>query len=389
MLLCSCQDNKKNKGFSKQNHNVDTIQVYEKPETNFEFSELTTDHEIIDLETTPESLLGKIHKVLFADSLIFVLDIDIAKGVLMFNRKGKFIRKIGDIGKGFGEYMAPHDMYLDRSANELTIYDKKKKKLMKYAYDGKFKGEENINLNLRDIEKVNKDSLIAFSPGLYNHLEDFGDLPYDLLAFDSKGKILNKQFPNETKLGEGTTVLTFNRYFSRAGKDMYLSWLLNDTIYKINDQINAIPVLAVDFGEKRISDEAFNNNSIVEVFKKVVSGEYWAIIRPIQIAGSQLMIAFGAEIDPAHPNDNYRILYDLKTGNNFQFHNLKYGGEECKWTLPMDTHDGFFVSVLTPENRKCFKEEPTLHDEVANEEFANPSLLLYKFKPIEQLKNEN
>ena len=59
---------------------------------------------LLSLKKTESSLIGKIDRVIIADSLIFVLDARIAKKLFVFRHNGQFVRTIGSQGKGEGEY---------------------------------------------------------------------------------------------------------------------------------------------------------------------------------------------------------------------------------------------------------------------------------------------
>lgn len=54
-------------------------------------------------------LLGRINKIQEIDNRLFVLDKSISKSVLVFDRKGTFLFRVGKLGQGLGEYASVSD----------------------------------------------------------------------------------------------------------------------------------------------------------------------------------------------------------------------------------------------------------------------------------------
>jgi hypothetical protein len=70
----------------------------------FDFASLVKNVKLIPLETTDESLLGDIYKVLVTDSAIYIKDDFKGGGLVIFDREGKFVRRIPN-GQGPGELL--------------------------------------------------------------------------------------------------------------------------------------------------------------------------------------------------------------------------------------------------------------------------------------------
>lgn len=90
--------------------------------TVLNITDLFPQSETIELEETEESAVGRINKLIAQDSLLFILDKDLAKKIFIFNSKtGKFIRSIGAIGSGPEEYVLLNDASLDESSSLLKV----------------------------------------------------------------------------------------------------------------------------------------------------------------------------------------------------------------------------------------------------------------------------
>lgn len=100
-------------------------------------SEVASDVRYIPLETTAESLLDKdILDVTFAGDYLFVCDYI---NLFQFTPEGKFIRKIGKVGEGPGEYtQSIMAVTYDEDAKQIFISDFRKGKVLVYSFEGKY-----------------------------------------------------------------------------------------------------------------------------------------------------------------------------------------------------------------------------------------------------------
>ncbi len=91
--------------------------------------------EYIPLETDSRCLVHTIAVLHVSDSLIFVGDYYL--GLYVFDRRGKFLRKNGSVGRGPGEYMRLYDFAVDHKNKEISVLSGRE--LFVYDFDGKFK----------------------------------------------------------------------------------------------------------------------------------------------------------------------------------------------------------------------------------------------------------
>jgi hypothetical protein len=116
--------------------------------------------QLIPLETTDESLIKNITKVIFYDNLYYVKDI--YEGLFVFDTTGHFIRKIGSKGSGPGEYGYISDFCINVYTSNLELLGPRGD-LMIFNPDGKYLN----TIMYRSIEVSNfllvDDDLILFS----------------------------------------------------------------------------------------------------------------------------------------------------------------------------------------------------------------------------------
>ena len=78
--------------------------------------------EMVKLETTAHSVLGRIHYVSVSDNYIAVFTYDRPHiPVKLFHRDGKFVCDVGLIGKGPGEYTSLYGIQIDEPANRIYL----------------------------------------------------------------------------------------------------------------------------------------------------------------------------------------------------------------------------------------------------------------------------
>ena len=86
-------------------------------------SDLFKSVKCIPLETKDESLIGDVNKILVHKNSIYVLDCTTAKSLFVFDKEGQFIRKVGRIGSGPGEYVNLVDFTIDTDKDEIILLD--------------------------------------------------------------------------------------------------------------------------------------------------------------------------------------------------------------------------------------------------------------------------
>ena len=126
ILTLSCQT-----GNKKTNKEESVLIKLKESEEQVYLSQYLSHDEYIALETTPACLIGNIKKIEIYNELIFILDPYIAKKLLVFDKKGKFLHQISEYGKGPGEYLDIFDFVIRNdkiyilnnrsSVNEYTI----------------------------------------------------------------------------------------------------------------------------------------------------------------------------------------------------------------------------------------------------------------------------
>ena len=100
----------------------------------------------IILETNEKSLIGNIKQVHINDHHIVIFDDSENLKILVFNLDGTFSHKIGEWGRGAGEYISISDFTIDEKKDEIYLLDSEDDKVKKYNLStGKFINSIPIN----------------------------------------------------------------------------------------------------------------------------------------------------------------------------------------------------------------------------------------------------
>lgn len=191
--------------------------------------------------SSKESLIGEVSKVLITDDRIFVLDRNVSQSVFIFDINGMFIKKISSLGKGVGEYIRLHDFEIDEYKDDLYLLDGEQKKILLYSLNGKFKSELQIDEFSYAICKTSEYFITARIKSRLYFWDKKGR---------KKGEISNKDY---------TIVdMKCERTFSENNDTSYVMFPLDNKIYRIENK-TIIPQYCVDFGKYNINIEDAND----------------------------------------------------------------------------------------------------------------------------------
>lgn len=216
------------------------------------------DVETIILETNDDCLIGEVNSLRVLDNYIIVTDRKIANSIFIFDKKGNFLHKIGQIGQGPGEYINISDSSIDFEKNEIYLLDFASDEVLKYNISS---GEfiKSIYLNNSDydnfyIQYINNKiyaSAIPFSKTENSFLLQ----EFDVNTGDVKASYLDAQRYNK---GWNSLYTRPDGFFypSEDGSAKYVQMFM-DTVISITDD-KLTPYLVVKsnnwIGEKDIRD---------------------------------------------------------------------------------------------------------------------------------------
>ena len=381
LLLLSCNRTKQSESNEISvviNQNREFLEIPVDIDQNYSLplSEIAEEITAIELELTDESLINPeaIQRILVSEDHIIVISGRLGLATIhVFNKDGKFIRSIGSIGQGPGEYTSINSVALDEKNRRLFIATFMPNRIICYDLDGKFLNASEIYSQFDsfvDIHYLNDELLfIAFQMALENKIENrkvtikhsLYRMKDDFQMIDN-GIILKQDF--ETLSGSGNGY-NYKDFIFHGNSSFYLYYcenyhpqtppmeiVLRDTLYRYEDN-QRIPDLKLKFKDNGIDR---GGNKFIHLFNMFRSSRYvFSIYKKDDIVNSSW----------------YHFCYDTKTGKGY---NMQDGytddinGIEKRVRIrPLVADSELFYSLHT-NMKPDDKEEP------------NPTLYIIKLK---------
>jgi hypothetical protein len=265
------------------------------------YSDLFDSISLIKLETTKESLIGNIDKLISYNNFYFILDMAQSKAVFEFDNKGKFLRKIGQKGKGPGEYLEPHDIAVDQFSGRIIIYDGRK--LLFYDFEGKFIEEIKLSFSFRSFSVLSKDVLAYYFDNSLKE-KDLHKLKFNLLFVNKKGKILSQSFDVDENIYPTSGSRSF---FYQYNQELLVSPSYSNTIYSVSTE-SIVPKFVINFDKYAIPKDFVLNAKTDNDFYRELKKSNYAFLRDYFETPNYLAFSI------VYKSMIYSCFYSKKTG---------------------------------------------------------------------------
>lgn len=189
-IMCHFINNTETISNTSVNNNLIKIDIDEQDYENTVFySDLFKSVSLVPLETNKNCLIGNIDEIELYNDTIYILDTSIGKALYAFDKNGNFLKKIGMLGKGPGEYFHPKSFTIDNYTKQIKILDDRK--LLIFSINGNFQKEIPISLydSPRYVKSVN--GITYFDHQMFQGRTS----SYLLNSIDSTGHILKRWLP--------------------------------------------------------------------------------------------------------------------------------------------------------------------------------------------------
>lgn len=208
-------------------------------------SRFTTELEYIPLETNDDCLeAGNLSDMIVTSTHIFVWG---SRFCYAFDRNGRFLGKIGNVGQGPGEYSVLGGLSVDEKKQSLYL---DARTLLEYSWDGVFRQSIVFPENEHGYSPQNvvfvRDNLFI---GCYNNYS--GVLSHNFILFDQSSEVV-KLFDNYVEfhrpyIGGWWADRSIKPY--RIGERVYVKEVANDTLFCLNEQNELIPQFVFNIGQ--------------------------------------------------------------------------------------------------------------------------------------------
>ena len=321
LALCGCKETSSVKE-SEGRIVVDITQ----PEKNLKMSDLFSDIKYVKLETTSESLIQRIDKVVDLDGNLLVTDRD-NQSLLLFGKDGRFIKKIAGRGKGPGEYSKMYDAAVDKEGKRLFVLDAYAQSVLIYDFDGKCLDSKKFGFWAQELEYIGDDKVLLYCG----------------YAIMSNGYVKENAYPTFFVFGLKDGTITPFQYISNeikpdevASPASALASSGNGRAYCFNDLTHEIDVmneegvertLTLDFGE----EDTERRRTFVKLLEEKNND--------FQSFGAQRHVSVLSVVG----TDNYLLVSAIEPKDGQVRHLIAYSPEsgKCisgnkKWNEPLD-----------------------------------------------------
>ncbi len=228
--------------------NDDNLVINLKPDNakSIDLKEWCKSIELVQLETSPKSLIASCHKIIEHDERYYILDLD-QRAIFVFNKQGEFVFTTKDlIGKGLSEYASIVDFDINSFNNEIEILDAPSRKIKIYDLNGNYNRTILLAselLPLGHFKPITKDTYIFYTKGGQRRDES-------LLFYSVKMKKIVKK---TGKLPDNVHFLptTMNVPFHQINDHVYFNYTFpSNSIYLIDkEHLDIAKILELDFGK--------------------------------------------------------------------------------------------------------------------------------------------
>jgi hypothetical protein len=203
-----------------------------------------TEIKYIPLETTAQSVIPRIFKIIFARNYFLTQSFN---DINMFRYDGSFVTKIGTTGRGPNEFTTAHDVDINPRDESIYIADGWLQKFLVFNKNGKllrtFKSPVSAAMNF----KFTGDGILCY---LQNHM---GTIENSFILIDTTGKII-KNFPNKYPWKRTVPSVAYQgeNIFYRSNEKLIKKEIYSDTVYSYKNK-GFEPHFIIDAGKLRLT----------------------------------------------------------------------------------------------------------------------------------------
>ena len=355
--------------------NVITIDDSELDE-QYKASDIFENLTLIPLETTDESLIGSINKILIIDTVIYIMDAK-SKAIMLFNTKGKYITKIVRRGAGPNEYIELNDFTV-LTNGDIVILDARR--ILHFKADGTPFQTHRTDFGADAIEPLN-DSVFVFSGGglddkdlnIWNYVDNKTVNSFFDHDWKHAGRIFKPLIKYEDKV-------YFRRYYS-------------STIYKVSPEQLSVQWF-IDFGKRNINEDI---HKLVEFYNAPVIRSSAANM--YRFTETKNFVTFSFQVEDVKDGMPYYVYYSKSSGKKiitiFDTYTDDMAFDKYPPGIVDATPSEEFINILRPEYYLNFvmeKDTATMDNATKARwkyvrettrhlgDFDNPIVALYKLK---------
>lgn len=215
-----------------------------KNEKELRLSELVDSIEYIKLETRPECLISNATRVI-GEKFIILLNHQPAQ-VLLFDRSGRFIRPVGRVGKGPGEYSHPNQIDLSLDEKRILVADGWPSMFQEFSVDGSLISSQKAPQTREGGPFYLEHRTVVFTQTPFSDSVNHPRVLSMNLDTGETRILYSSDYKRNPERNAGYCLS--NDFYSINGQVIFKDGLC-DTVYKINPEFKVQPMFNLDIGK--------------------------------------------------------------------------------------------------------------------------------------------
>lgn len=225
-LSCQGSSNQIDDNMYSLNFNVDMsseIDVIKTETSRLKAEDFFDNIEFLPLKFDGDNFIATCDKIIINDKLYYLLDKKFGK-LLVFDERGRFIRQIGNLGRGPGEFQGIQDFDINEEGN-LILYSQEDMALFLYSSDGVFQSKIDVPFYASNFELIDQKSYLFYTD--YNR-SDISDNK-NLIVTDLKLNVLGTYMPYPEK--SNTISIAFSGFMKHFGDESIYNNAFSDSLW--------------------------------------------------------------------------------------------------------------------------------------------------------------
>ena len=346
-------------------------------------SELFEVSHYLPLESSDSSLLGRIEKIIFRDSLIFIKD-DTGKRIAFFDHRGKFRGNVQHAGKGPGEYYRIMDF--DVKDSLIYILDDVNAKIFVYTYDGRWVHTRNMAVIFSNFIILPDGNFLMSTGGGQNEF-----IPalqqHDYLLGNPDSLITHKGFlRNESR--QKMAMYENPRTLSHYNDTILLMPKYGQTVYQLTPDKRLRERYKIRF-KKPLTEEALESADPGYMGRDMVANGYQYLDQYWLETSQYTLFMYLYPENGKHLALLNICFYSKERKKTFTYDSVDPDYSFLLYRPPFTTYNDRFVSILWPndilDRKKLIEYKNANNPEVLRilnqlKEEDNPVLMFFKIK---------
>lgn len=226
-------------------HLLDTL------EQKMQLAEIVRPEKFIALQVPETEVIAKVDQVLVHEGNFICMDRKFSS-LLVFDSNGRFIKKIGRLGKGAGKYLSIENVFIDDETQQLNVFSNSSRELVRFSLTGNSTSSLPLGFNgwrCLPLEKDHYAFYLNFLGIINNH--------HNLFITDRKGNMIIEdiEYPKLIQ-----SAFDMSGTITPSAKGYLLAPAFSDTIYYGTAE-SLVPAYVLGLGQQKVPVQALINTA--------------------------------------------------------------------------------------------------------------------------------